>query len=58
MNILNVSETETGTTQRIECITTFESCSSPSISMSTTNLSTNNADRSLLRKKKKTKINI
>lgn len=52
-NILNVLETETGTSQRIEYIPTFESCSTPSISMSTTSLSRDNSDHSLPRKKKK-----
>lgn len=52
MNIFNVSETETETRQRIECIPTFESCSTPSISMSTTNLSSN-SDHTQPRKKKK-----
>lgn len=52
-NTLNVSEIETaGTSQRVEYIKTFESRGTPSIAMSTTNLSSS-SDQTLPRKKKK-----
>ena len=50
-NIVSMSETETETSQGAGCIPTFESCGTPSISMSTTNLS-RNSNHTLPRKKK------